>query len=67
MGYASVQCKTVPYAMGKVVLGCPYGSIATLVTNGVGATPSAGNDLKDACLVNDQNKACSGFMDLTRI
>jgi len=67
LGYASVQCMNVPYGMGIAVLSCPYGSMAEIVPNGVGATPFLNNPVKDACLINDNNKNCSGKLDIVEV
>ena len=61
MGYSSLQCKTVPFGMGKLVLSCPYGSISGIVENGLGINEKDGGNT-DACLVNStvfKNDICS--------
>ena len=53
MGYSSLQCNTVPFGMGKLVLSCPYGSISGIVENGLGINEKDGGNT-DACLVNSE-------------
>ena len=65
LGYSSLQCNTVPFGMGKLVLTCPYGSISGIVENGLGINKK-GSSNTDACLVNATtfgNDLCSDQLD----
>jgi len=70
LGYSSVQCSSIPVAMGKMALTCPYGNITNLVENGVGIN-SVDSPVRDACLVDfgleSGNAKCSSNMDHTKV
>lgn len=67
LGYSSIQCTSVPFGMGKLVLSCPYGSISGIVKNGLGINEK-GSNYTTACLVNATtfgNDVCSNDIDST--
>lgn len=35
LGYASVQCNTVPLVMSRLVIKCPYGHLSQMISYGI--------------------------------
>jgi hypothetical protein len=67
LGYSSIQCSVNNVAMDSIALNCPYGTIETIVENGVGIN-GANSELKNACLVTDgANSECTSLLDMTSI
>jgi len=69
LGYASVQCSSVPIMFGKMSLACPYGQMKHIVRNGLGVNKKS-LAIRDACLVDDAkfgNAGCSSELDSTQV
>jgi hypothetical protein len=54
LGYASVQCMTIPENVGSLVLSCPYGTIGEIHDYGINPT----KDTRLMCKNGDANKGC---------
>ena len=64
LGFDSMQCASISFYLGTLLLFCPYGEITGLVENGFGINAYT-NDIRDACMVNDtlfHNKECSDLI-----
>lgn len=61
MGYASAQCTSVPYELGKIPLTCPYGTISEIRSFGI--NPGTRTAVKDACVETEDNKICIDSLD----
>ena len=55
MGYSSVQCRSMPLAVEKMVYDCPYGTVGEIYDYGVNL---ASTDQRDSCVETDKNRAC---------
>ena len=56
MGYSSVQCRSMPLAVEKMVYDCPYGTVGEIYDYGVNHVNDGGS--RDSCVETDQNRAC---------
>lgn len=56
LGYSSVQCQSIPVAVGKLSVSCPYGVIGEFFDWGINHSSDGG--ASDSCLTTDFNSAC---------
>lgn len=56
LGYSHTVCINAPLSIGSMTMSCQYGTIGKIFDYGVNDPESDGPI--DACLTNDQNKAC---------
>jgi hypothetical protein len=56
MGYSSVQCQSIPVAVGKLSVSCPFGVIGEFYDYGINHSDDGGET--DSCISTDNNSAC---------
>ena len=56
LGYSRANCINTPLSIGSLTMSCGYGTIGEIFDYGVTSTDSDGP--VDACLTNDDNRAC---------
>lgn len=53
MGYSSVQCQSIPVAVGKLSVSCPFGVIGEFYDYGINHSQDGG--ATDSCITTDNN------------
>ena len=56
LGYSSVQCNSIPVAVGKLSVSCPYGVVGEFYDWGINHASDGGEI--DSCVTTDANTAC---------
>ena len=56
LGYSGTECINAPISIGTLAMSCDYGTIGEIFDYGV-TNPEQDGPM-DACLTNDENKAC---------
>jgi hypothetical protein len=62
LGYSSVQCATIPSAIHRLSLACPYGKIGEILDYGVNPLP----ENKNVCIADDTNAVCKPDADFVK-
>lgn len=61
LGYSSVQCQSIPVAVGKISVSCPYGTIGEFFDWGINHFTDGGE--VDSCVTTSANEACKPNSD----
>ena len=62
LGYSSVQCASIPTAVNRLALSCPYGTFGKFLDYGI--NPLVAN--KNTCVTDDTNSMCTPTADFVK-